>query len=120
MLEELDGPILATLAATSAYGISSNFTKARLKDVPSRVNAAASLIVASLVLLPLGIWLWPDAESSPSLVGLVPRRRSGNLMHRRRFSSFLSRSRQQWRHGRNHGRLPDPHLQPLLWLADPQ
>jgi drug/metabolite transporter (DMT)-like permease len=58
--------IVASLVATLSYGLSANFSKARLSGVPPKVVAAGGMLPATLVLLPLGIWFWPSA--TPSLL----------------------------------------------------
>lgn len=52
-------PILAGLGAGLSYGIAANYTKAALPGVDPLVTAFGSQLAASLVLAPLGVWLWP-------------------------------------------------------------
>jgi len=52
--------IVAALIATLSYGIATNFTKHYLADVPAKVISIGSLLGATLVLLPLGWWEWPQ------------------------------------------------------------
>jgi drug/metabolite transporter (DMT)-like permease len=56
--------VLAALLASSSYGVAVNFTKHRLADVPPEVVSAGALLMASLLLLVPGIWLWPDVMPS--------------------------------------------------------
>ncbi|MFV0338062.1 MAG: DMT family transporter [Chthoniobacterales bacterium] len=61
------GVILAVLAGLGAalnYGVSTNFIKHYMQDIPSRVLASGSMLFAALWLLPFAIWLWP-AEKIP-------------------------------------------------------
>lgn len=52
--------VLACLLATFCYGVSASFTKRFLQGVPSLVAATGSQIGASLGLLPLTVWFWPQ------------------------------------------------------------
>lgn len=54
--------IAAALLATSSYGIAVHYTKRFLGQVSSRVATAGSLSGASLLILPLGIWFWPEGN----------------------------------------------------------
>lgn len=56
--------MLACLLATFCYGIAASFTKRFLQGVPSLVAAAGSQIGASLGLLPLTLWFWPQHSVS--------------------------------------------------------
>ncbi len=56
--------IVAGLAASFSYGIAANLTRARFSGVGSLELAAGSQIGASIVLLPLGIWMWPEQMPS--------------------------------------------------------
>lgn len=49
----------AGLAGTLAYGISANFTRARLAGVPPLAVATGSQVSATVALLPLAIVFWP-------------------------------------------------------------
>lgn len=51
--------MLAALLATLAYGLSANYTKHYLGNIPSMTTAGVSQICASLWLLPLACWQWP-------------------------------------------------------------
>jgi drug/metabolite transporter (DMT)-like permease len=50
----------ACLVATLCYGVAVNFTKKKLAGVPALVNATGSQIAASLLLLPMAAWYWPE------------------------------------------------------------
>ncbi|MBK7280678.1 DMT family transporter [Candidatus Aalborgicola defluviihabitans] len=52
--------VLACLLATLCYGLSASFTKLHLNHVPSLVSATGSQLGATVVLLPLSWWFWPD------------------------------------------------------------
>lgn len=58
--------VLAGLSAAVLYGISANYTKKNLSDVDPFVIATGSLIAATVLLLPLAYFYWPD--TSPSRV----------------------------------------------------
>lgn len=67
-----DGGGLAVLAGLSAavlYGISANYVKKRLSHVDSLVIATGSLIAATVLLLPLAVFAWP--QTSPSRASWV-------------------------------------------------
>lgn len=59
----------AALLATVSYGVAVHYTKRFLGSATSMVVATGSLSGATLLLLPLGIWFWP--ETNPSLVSWV-------------------------------------------------
>jgi drug/metabolite transporter (DMT)-like permease len=61
--------VLAGLSAAVLYGISANYTKKNLSDVDPFVIATGSLIAATVLLLPLAYFYWPD--TSPSRVSWV-------------------------------------------------
>jgi len=61
--------VLAGLSAAVLYGISANYAKKRLSDVDPFVIATGSLIAATVLLLPLAIFYWP--ETPPSVVSWV-------------------------------------------------
>lgn len=54
--------IAAALLAGSSYGFAVHFTKRFLGHVSSPVATTGSLTGASLLLLPLGLWYWPEAN----------------------------------------------------------
>ncbi|MGB0582850.1 MAG: DMT family transporter [Limisphaerales bacterium] len=56
--------IVAALAASFCYGIAGNFTRHRMQDLPPRVVAAGNTVAATIMMLPMGLWHWP--EKSPS------------------------------------------------------
>ncbi len=56
--------VVAALVASAGYGLGANFTKRRLAGVPSNVVSAGALLIAGVVMLPLGIGLWPDTQPS--------------------------------------------------------
>jgi len=58
--------LAATLAASLFYGVAANYTKKHFTGTDPTVNAAGSLIGATLLLLPISIVYWPD--KSPSLL----------------------------------------------------
>lgn len=58
--------IVAAVGATVCYGIGVNYARQKLKGVGSGVTAAGHLTGATLTLLPLLPFFWP--ESNPSLV----------------------------------------------------
>lgn len=59
------GPaVLAAICAPVFYGVAANWTKRYLTGVDALSNAAGTMVGASLVLLPLAIWSWPDHEVS--------------------------------------------------------
>ncbi len=56
--------VLACLLATFCYGVAASFTKRFLQGIPSLVAATGSQIGASIGLLPLTIWFWPQSGVS--------------------------------------------------------
>jgi drug/metabolite transporter (DMT)-like permease len=67
-----DGGGLAVLAGLSAavlYGIGANYTKKRLSSVDPLVIATGSLMAATVLLIPLASYYWP--ETPPSRTGWV-------------------------------------------------
>lgn len=52
--------VLACLLACLCYGLAASFTKRYLGGVPSLVAAGGSQLSAALVLVPWGLWNWPD------------------------------------------------------------
>jgi drug/metabolite transporter (DMT)-like permease len=52
--------VLACLLATLCYGLSASFTKRYMAGLPSVVSATGSQMGASVGLLPLAWWFWPD------------------------------------------------------------
>lgn len=57
-------PLSAGLVAALLYGVAAHFSKRSLKNVPPLVVSTGSLIAASLLLLPLSVYAWP--ENMPS------------------------------------------------------
>lgn len=57
-------PILAAFGATVTYGLSANFSKKFIAEVPPKTIAAGTLLFGGISLLPLGIWFWPDNSLS--------------------------------------------------------
>jgi drug/metabolite transporter (DMT)-like permease len=59
------GPaVLAAVSAPVFYGIAANWTKRFLTGVDALANATGSMVGASLALLPLAIWFWPESPAS--------------------------------------------------------
>jgi len=54
-------PVLAMLGATFSYGIAAHLARRLLVGVPPRVSSCGSLVVASLLTLPLALSHWPSA-----------------------------------------------------------
>ncbi|MGI9239223.1 MAG: DMT family transporter [Verrucomicrobiales bacterium] len=52
--------VLAALAASASYGVAVNFTKHELAHIPPQLVSAGALLMASVILLVPGIWLWPE------------------------------------------------------------
>lgn len=69
--------VLACLTASLCYGISASIAKRFMGGLPSLVSATGSQMGASLVLIPLMLWTWPDhapswqAWASVTVVGVV-------------------------------------------------
>jgi drug/metabolite transporter (DMT)-like permease len=63
--------VLACLCACLFYGIAASFTRRFLAGVPSLALATGSQIGASLVLLPLMIWTWPEQPAPMEAWGAV-------------------------------------------------
>jgi drug/metabolite transporter (DMT)-like permease len=56
--------VLACLGAALCYGWAASFTKKRLTGVPPLAVAAGSQAAASVLLLPLLFWCWPEQPPS--------------------------------------------------------
>jgi drug/metabolite transporter (DMT)-like permease len=56
--------VVACLSATFLYGIAASFTKKYLSGVDSLASATGSQLSAAFVLLPLGLYFWPDHSIS--------------------------------------------------------
>lgn len=56
--------IAAALLATLSYGFAANYAKRRLPSAAPLTIAAGSQLAAAVLLLPLGIWLWPAGPIS--------------------------------------------------------
>ena len=56
--------VLAGLSAAVLYGIAANYVKKRLSHVDSLVIATGSLIAATVLLLPLAVFAWPQTPPS--------------------------------------------------------
>jgi drug/metabolite transporter (DMT)-like permease len=52
--------VLACLLATLCYGLAASFTKRYMTGLPSLVSATGSQLGASIALIPLAWWFWPD------------------------------------------------------------
>lgn len=57
-------PVIAGLGATFCYGFSANFTKQKLQHIHPLALACGSQMAAAIVLLPLSLWLRPEAMPS--------------------------------------------------------
>jgi len=57
--------IVAALVASAAYGLGGNYTRHRMRDLPPRVVAAGSSVAGGVLMLPAGLWLWPESSPSP-------------------------------------------------------
>lgn len=64
-------PILASLAATCAYGIAACYTKRKLAGVNTLAIASGSQLFATLALIPLAFYTWPEAMPSANAWGQV-------------------------------------------------
>jgi drug/metabolite transporter (DMT)-like permease len=56
--------VVACLSATFLYGIAASFPKKYLSGVDSLASATGSQLSAAVILLPLGIYFWPDHSIS--------------------------------------------------------
>jgi drug/metabolite transporter (DMT)-like permease len=63
--------VIACLSATFLYGIAASFTKKYLAGVDSLASATGSQLSAAVILLPLGIYFWPDHSISLKAWGAV-------------------------------------------------
>ena len=64
--------ILAAMLASFSYGIAANYTRVKFTGVGSLELATGSQLAASILLLPLCFWFWPDtAPSSSSWVAVL-------------------------------------------------
>jgi drug/metabolite transporter (DMT)-like permease len=51
--------VLSTLGASACYGCAAHFGKRRFAGAPVMLPAAGSMLASTVLLLPLGLWLWP-------------------------------------------------------------
>ena len=58
--------ILAAMLASLSYGIAANYTRVKFTGVGSLELATGSQLAASILLLPLCFWFWPDTTPSTS------------------------------------------------------
>ena len=56
--------VLAGLGAPILYGVACNLTSGRLRGLAPEIVAAGNTFFASVVLLPAGLWCWPDRTPS--------------------------------------------------------
>jgi drug/metabolite transporter (DMT)-like permease len=56
--------VLAALLATMCYGVTTNFLKIRMPFAPAQAVAFGSMAGASLILMPLAWFTWPDTSAS--------------------------------------------------------
>jgi len=56
--------IVAGMCASLLYGIAANYIKANFTGIGSLVLATGSQLGSSILLLPLGIWFWPETMPS--------------------------------------------------------
>jgi drug/metabolite transporter (DMT)-like permease len=61
--------ILAAMLASFSYGVAANYTRVKFTGVGSLELATGSQLAASILLLPLCFWFWPD--TTPSLSSWV-------------------------------------------------
>jgi drug/metabolite transporter (DMT)-like permease len=61
----------ACLLAALLYGVSVNFTKKYLSNVPSMAVAAGSQLSAAIILAPFAMWAWPETNPSNTAWGSV-------------------------------------------------
>ncbi len=54
--------VAAGLLATFSYGLSVHYARRFLTEVSSLVTSAGSMVSGTIVLLPMGLWLWPEAN----------------------------------------------------------
>lgn len=57
--------VLAGLSAAVLYGISANYTKKRMSHIDPLVIATGSLVAATVLLVPVALWYWPEVPPRP-------------------------------------------------------
>jgi drug/metabolite transporter (DMT)-like permease len=58
--------VMATLGASACYGCAAHFGKRHFAGQPVMLPAAGSMLASSLLVAPLGVWLWP-ARAPPAI-----------------------------------------------------
>lgn len=58
-------PVLAGLGATLFYGLTGNYSRRYIREVPTLVIAAGCQFFSALFLMPVALLLWPDAPIPP-------------------------------------------------------
>jgi drug/metabolite transporter (DMT)-like permease len=57
--------VMATLGASACYGCAAHFGKRRFAGQPVMLPAAGSMLASTVVVAPLGVWLWPATTPRP-------------------------------------------------------
>jgi len=57
--------VMATLGASACYGCAAHFGKRRFAGQPVMLPAAGSMLTSTIVVAPLGAWLWPASAPPP-------------------------------------------------------
>ena len=60
--------IVAVLLATCSYGLAGHHAKLRFAGIPALTVSAGSLLFSGLLLLPFGLYFWPETPPSPSAI----------------------------------------------------
>jgi drug/metabolite transporter (DMT)-like permease len=58
--------VMATLAASACYGCAAHFGKRHFAGQPVMLPAAGSMLASTLLVAPLGFWLWPATAPPPA------------------------------------------------------
>jgi drug/metabolite transporter (DMT)-like permease len=57
--------VMATLGASACYGCAAHYGKRRFAGQPVMLPAAGSMLASTVVVAPLGLWLWPEVAPPP-------------------------------------------------------
>jgi len=57
--------VMATLGASACYGCAAHFGKRRFAGQPVMLPAAGSMLASTVLVAPLGAWLWPASTPVP-------------------------------------------------------
>lgn len=57
-------PLLCSFGAATCYAIGAHYSRARLKGVPAIAASGGTLVIATIMILPLAVFQWPEKSIS--------------------------------------------------------